>query len=158
MNKKLIFVVLALIIIIGAIFALSNHLIISNYITTRNFLNEVKQGDFERAFNYVGYYDVGDDVKPKTSYEKAKDIWTSRMIKLKQDGIYLQGYKDLVIYMDNGYPRGKVTLLLSNKGEIEEQKCTIHLSKLLNKWKIEDLYFYNSNNIFEKMISGDVNI
>ncbi len=155
--KELIIVVLALVIIIGATFAFSNHSLISNYITARKFLNEVKQGDFARAFHYVDYYDVGDDVKPKTSYEKAKDIWTSRMIKLKQDGIYLQDYKDLVVYMDDGYPEGKVTLLLSNKGKIEEQKCNIHFSKLLNKWKIEGLWF-NSDNIFGKMIDGDVNI
>ncbi|EGW37202.1 hypothetical protein [Desulfosporosinus sp. OT] len=158
MSKKILFIALAFVIIIGGVFALSNQVIISNNITARNFLNEVKKGDFGNAFNYVEYYDVGDDVSPQTSYEKAKDIWTSRMIKLKQEGIYLTNYKDLTGYMDDGYPKGEVTLLLSNNGEIEEQKCSIHFSKLSKKWKIEDLYFYNSNHIFERMISGDVKV
>lgn len=158
MNKKLRFFVLALIIIFGGVLGFINQENISNYITTRSFLGEVKLGNFERAFNYVDYYDIGDDLKPKTSYEKAKDIWTSRLIKLKQDDIYLRDYKNLIVYMDDGYPSGKVILLIYNKGIIEEQECLIHFSKLAGKWKIEDLYFNNSDHVFKKAVSGNVNI
>lgn len=157
MKKKTLYIIIAFVIIIGGVLFFLNQVSISNYFTARSFLNEITEGNFEKAFSFVDFYDVGDDLKPETSYEKAKEIWTSRMIKLKQDNIYLQGYKGLAVYMDNGYPSGTVTLLLSNKSKIEEQKCSIHFTKLTGKWKIEDLYF-NSNHVFAEAVSGNVNI
>ncbi|ADY56636.1 hypothetical protein Sgly_2348 [Syntrophobotulus glycolicus DSM 8271] len=156
--KKLLFVAIAFIIIVGGVLAFSGQEIILNYCGVRNFFNEVEKGNFEKAFKFVDYYDAGDDVKPETSYEEAKEIWLSRMTKLKQDHIYLQEYKDLTVYVDDGYPKGEVTLFISDHGRIEEQKCSIHFSKLTDKWKIEDLYFTDSNHVFEKAISGNVKI
>jgi hypothetical protein len=158
-KKKTIFIIIAFVIIIGGVLAFLNQINISNYLTARNFLNGIIEGNFEKAFSFVDYYDVGDDLKPITSYEKAKDIWVSKMIKLKKDNIYLQEYKYLKVYMDNGYPEGEVILFISNNGRIEEQKCSIHFSKLTDKWKIEDLHIYNhSSHVFEKAVSGDVNV
>jgi len=125
------------------------------YYAARNFLTDVKDGNFEQAFNYVDYYDIGDDVKPEISFEKAKNIWTFRMKNLKNAGVYLIDFKALTVFKDDGYPIGDVMIQLSENGVIKEYKCNIHFTHLTNlvKWKVCDIY--GPRHIFLETVGGN---
>lgn len=113
---------------------------ISLYFLTKNYLDDVKQGQFEQAFQYMDYYDEYEDVKPRISYETAKSTWILRMNDFKNDDLYLYDYKKLYVYKDDGYPYGRVTIFLYEKGKIKKLDCHIHFSKLSKSWKIIGLY------------------
>lgn len=151
MSKRKILIVSIILIII---FLVKDYIIC--YYEARNFFANVKNGNFEQAFNYVDYYDIGDDVKPEISFEKAKNIWTSRMKNLKNEGVYLIDYNDLTVFKDDGYPIGDVMIRLSENGVVKEYKCHIHFTHLTNlfKWKVCDIY--GTRHIFLETVGGYV--
>lgn len=150
--------ILLVIFVVGGLLALFNMVNTICYFTARSYLNEIKEGDFNSAFRHVKYDDYAGRHKPRISYEMAKDIWTSRMSELKTGGIYLHDYKDLQIDTDDyGYAEGKVTLLLSNHGVIEEHECSIVFHQGPDKWWQVEWLGLNGNHIFEKMSSCRLN-
>lgn len=140
MKKKSILIILIFIVIIGGILAISQKAI-TCYFESRSFLSELKQGDFAGAFAYVSYYDYANNKDPEISYEEAKEIWVSRMTELKEKGIYVEDYRGLFTYLDDSYPKGKATLVITNNGVINEYECDIKFSKRFGKWKVEQFYF-----------------
>lgn len=154
MSKRKIFLIIIIVFFIA--FILVKDYILCYY-AAKNFLTDIKYDNFEQAFNYVDYYDIGDDVKPEISFEKAKNIWTSRMKNLKNEGVYLIDYKDLEVYKDDGYPIGLVMIQLSENGVIKEYKCSIHFTQLTTvfKWKICDIG--GPKHIFFETVGGYCN-
>jgi hypothetical protein len=153
LRKILIFLILFIVLFIG-FFLFKDYIFC--YYAAKGLLTNVKNGDFEQAFNYVDYYDIGDDVKSEISFEKAKNIWTSRMKNLQNEGVYLIDYKNLKIYKDDGYPKGRVTVQLSENGVIREYKCGIHFTHLTSiKWKVCDIE--GPKHIFFETIGGYCN-
>lgn len=118
-----------------------------------NFLSELEQGDFDEAFEYVLYFDVASDIQPTISYENAKQIWVERVKQLKENNTYLKEYKDLTVWIDDGAPRGKVIIVVVEKGK--EREYTVYLQ--FAGEKIQQLYeFPQDMTELEKAISGHV--
>jgi hypothetical protein len=123
--------------------------------SAKKFFKSLAQQNYEQAFEYVHYYDVSSDLTPQISYNRAKSIWIDRVKALKDKGIYVKGYKDLSVRLDDTYPVGTVSLIIVEEGQEKIVNMNIWFSSTLEKWKVGSLYEKVSPETeIEKAISG----
>jgi hypothetical protein len=60
-------------------------------------LENVKNQNYEEAFEHVYFFDRASDLKPEISYKDAKKEWIDRLTDLREQGIYLVDYHQLFI-------------------------------------------------------------
>ncbi|MCX7749660.1 MAG: hypothetical protein N2645_22630 [Clostridia bacterium] len=120
------------------------------------FFENLKDGNFEKAFEYVYYYDGPADLEPKIQYEKAKDIWLDRVKGLKEQGVYLKDYENLNVYYDDSYPKGTVELVIRREGKEVKHKVDIWFSKK-GGWKVGNIYNTDVEKYdFHEAVSGRI--
>lgn len=123
-----------------------------------NYLNALKQKDYNEAFENVAYFDKSSDILPILDYESAKKIWTERVTRLESTGIYLKDYHSVKVWKDDGYPRGKAKILLREGNQEKLYEVSIHLAKLDGQWKVQSIYSSAELNKFEEAIRGYVGL
>ena len=111
-------------------------------------------GEFEKAFEYVAYYDRYSDLKPEVPYEDAKQIWVNRVSKMKENGIYLSKVEKIKVFIDDGYPMGTAYVIIVNKGI--ENSATQHIHFVnFGGWKVQSVRSTSGGlPEFDKTISG----
>ncbi len=144
---------------IGA-FGSAIYKISSNRRAAKTFLENITASNFEKAFQYVSYYDVASDIEPEISYQDAKTIWVRRMNHFKERNIYVVGYKKLKVWTDDSYPEGSVMLEIMDGGRISTYECNIHFNSLKGKWKVQNIEINSNGNKnisnFEIIMSGHI--
>lgn len=101
------------------------------------FLTDVTKGDFEKAFDYVYFFNNAYDEDVTISYEDAQKNWVNRVKKLKEEGTYIKSFQDLDIYSDDGWHRGYVILTVVENGKEQiYDNVNIAFSKKEGKWKV----------------------
>ncbi|MCR3923465.1 MAG: hypothetical protein NUK65_13290 [Firmicutes bacterium] len=92
------------------------------------FFDYVAAGDYEKASEFVAFYDEYTDVGlEEHTEEEAKFIWIKRMNDLEEQGIYLESYQDLELYRDDGYPHGNVELVIAADDEKTKYEVRLYL-------------------------------
>ena len=105
------------------------------------FLDYIVAGDFDKASEYVYYFNYYTDTRLEGySKEEAMEIWKTRVRELQKVGIYLESYHDLKIRIDDGYPKGRVTLTIVNGKEKVSCDASVYLI-LQNGWEVAGLNF-----------------
>lgn len=157
-NKTIVTITILLVLVV---FILAGDFI-SNQIKTRlaakNFLQNLTEGNFDKTFEYVSYFDHASDFEPEISYDKAKNSWVKRVQQLKARGVYVKSYRNLKIWSDDGYPRGRVILTIIQSGNQVEREVNIHFNSLKKKWKVQNIYPSSGadQSELEKAISGKI--
>ncbi|WP_461204901.1 zf-HC2 domain-containing protein [Clostridium sp. DL1XJH146] len=127
------------------------------------FFKNIKEENYEEAFEYLYYYDQASDLPPNISYEDAKEIWINRIKDLKENGTYLKSYNELQVRIDDSYAIGKLELTLVENGEEKTFETSIWFgptSDILigpiwfRTWKVGNLNDGTEKSEFEKAISG----
>src|SRR5690606_32692671 len=93
--------------------------------TAKALLNELIQGNWEHAFEYVNYHDGPVDEDVHIAYEEAKAIWVNRVKELQLRGTFLKDYSNLQIRMDDGWAQGNAVVTLVENGE--EKRLELHI-------------------------------
>ncbi|RSD28080.1 hypothetical protein [Mesobacillus subterraneus] len=123
-------------------------------------LENLKEQNFERAFNGVHYYDAASDLAPETPFEEAKEIWSKRVHSLKEQGTHLVDYKNLSVELDDTYPVGTVDLVMMINGEEKIIKdVSVWFGHHDGKWGLGNLHYYRENDReedWEKAFSGNI--
>jgi hypothetical protein len=123
--------------------------------SAKRFLKNLVQENYEKAFEYVHYYDDASDLPPQISNSRAKSIWIDRVKSLKDKGTYIKGYRDLNIRLDDSYPVGTVTLIVIEQGQEKAVNMDIWFGSFNGEWKVGNLYKNSSSQTdLEKAISG----
>lgn len=123
----------------------------------KDVLENVIEGNYEKAFESVYYYDVASDLEPIISYEDAKSTWVNRVKGLKEEGTYLIDYSSLSVELDDAYPVGTVTLIVMENGEKTVKKnVRLWFAKDQNSWKLGNLYNSDDNVEILKALSGNM--
>lgn len=143
-------------IVIGLIFSVVMFMDQINIKTTINdYLDALKQSKYEEAFERIAYYDEYSDIPPKMDYESAKEIWTLRVERLKNEGIWLKDYHSIRVWKDDTYPMSEATIIVTEGKKDRIYNVSIHLAKFNGQWKIQSIFSMEQNQ-FEKTVSGYV--
>lgn len=126
----------------------------STNLRVNNFLRQVVTEDFSNAFNNLYYYDKSTDVLTEISEGDAKQIWIDRMKNLSDKGTFLDDFKDVNVYSEDGYMRGTVVITLSEKGAPRIYETDLFFVKNEGIWKIGGISNEELKTSFESAISG----
>lgn len=121
----------------------------------KSFFNEVRNNNYKKAFEKVAYYNMYSDQLSVTDYKTAENIWTNKIDKIKNNGIFLYDYKNIRVWYDDGYPRGTADIFLKEQNIIKLYNVKIYLKQTDGHWKITDIYF-PCDHLYEKAISGKI--
>ncbi len=74
------------------------------YFQVRTFLRNVISGEYEKAFEYVYYYDETPENGSEKTYDEAKKIWCDRLLSAKENCFseFLAEYKNLDVFLRDG--------------------------------------------------------
>lgn len=129
------------------------------------FLKNLKEENYEKAFEYVYYFDEASDINPKISYEYAKELWIERVKNLKENGTYLKDYKILKVEIDDTYAHGSVELTVVENGVQNTYEAYMWFGPTddvtigpiwFRNWKVGNFQRYDNNDKskFEEGIGG----
>lgn len=127
-----------------------------------HFLSSIIEGNYEKAFDYVYYFDHAYDEDVTIKYGDAKEVWISKVKKLKEEGTYIKSYDHLDLYTDDGYQKGyvKLTVVENGKEKVYED-VSIAFAKKDGQWKIGYLHGYTEDNkepVWGEAYSGYVGV
>jgi hypothetical protein len=126
----------------------------------KHVLENLKEQNYEAAFDRIHFYDVASDLSPTIPYGEAKEIWSKRVQSLKENGTYLVDYKDLYVELDDTYPTGKVDLVMMINGKKKYlEDVSLWFGFQDRKWGLGNLHdFINTDQEedWEKALSGNV--
>lgn len=109
-------------------------------------LDNIIEGNFEKAFEGVYYFDQASDLEPSISYDQAKKRWVERVNSLSEDGVYIVGYDELQVVLDDSYPRGTVNLVIKENGvEKVKEEVDLWFGKSKDGWKLGILNYYKND-------------
>ncbi|MFC4768390.1 hypothetical protein [Effusibacillus consociatus] len=104
--------------------------------SVRNFFEHLIKEEYEKAFEYVGYFDTYFDVEPTMSREEAKETWVNRVKRLKEKGFYVKSLEEVSVRKKDGHPRGTVTFRVAENGIEKAFWRGINFDQRWLKWKI----------------------
>jgi hypothetical protein len=126
----------------------------------KHVLENLKEQNYEAAFDGIHFYDVASDLSPTIPYGEAKEVWSKRVQSLKENGTYLVEYKNLFVELDDTYPIGKVDLVMMINGKKKYlEDVSLWFGFQDRKWGLGNLqYFKNTDqeDDWEKALSGYV--
>lgn len=109
-------------------------------------LDNIIEGNFEKAFEGVYYFDKASDLEPSISYDQAKKRWVERVNSLLEDGVYIVAYDELQVVLDDSYPRGTVNLVIKENGvEKVKEEVDLWFGKSKDEWKLGILNYYKND-------------
>ncbi|UFJ40749.1 hypothetical protein LOK74_22605 [Brevibacillus humidisoli] len=103
------------------------------------FLDHLTSGQFERAFDYVYYYNRAYDEEVTISEEEARKIWVDRVKRLKEQGTYVKAYQDLRVWQDDGWVNGRAVLSVVENGGEQRYEVYVAFNKEQGQWKVSNL-------------------
>lgn len=126
-----------------------------------NYVYYLTQGEYSKAFDYVGYFDEAVDKEPKLSYQGAKKIWMDRIKRMNnQDDVHIIGYSNLIVRDEDGYPMGSVDLTIKEHGKRANVYTSLGFIKRDGKWKVTNIGAReddkNLNYNWENIIGGRI--
>ncbi|PWM45935.1 MAG: hypothetical protein DBX47_03735 [Clostridiales bacterium] len=133
-----------------------NYKSLNAYFQVRTFLRSVINEKYEKAFNYVYYYDEFPENGTDISFNDAKKIWCDRILAAKKDNLseYLAGYGSLDVYLENGELIAMFEAKVSVRGVERQYRTQIKFYE----GKIAGISCEQVLTDFEKTISGNLSI
>lgn len=118
-------------------------------------------GEFEKAFEYVAYYDRCSDLEPEVPYEDAQRIWVSRVNEMRENGLYLAEAERIQVLIDDGYPIGKAYVTIVDNGMKQSMTQDVRFVRLFGKWRVQGVRsaydeLTKSIAILDEAISGHI--
>lgn len=162
-GSKVLLAIISLIIVLGIMVSGSSVLSIplskvQTHQVAKEFFSSITEGDLNRAFDCLAYFDEASDLEPNISYDEAKLIWVNRVNSLQQKGNYIKSFGSLKTWTDDTYPKGQINLNIIENGIENKYVVNIHFSKLNDKWKVQNIYGTGEREEgeLEKAVSGYV--
>ncbi|WP_169823923.1 hypothetical protein [Bacillus marinisedimentorum] len=129
----------------GLVFGKQMYAVIEIRDTAARMLDHVKNGDYREASRFIAYYTENNKIDSSSSPSiDAGNAWVSRMETLDAE---ITGYDKLEVWMEDGKPKGRVTLhYRQGDSEIVEQ-TPISFLKRDGEWKISGFPFLKDENV-----------
>ncbi len=107
----LMIVVISIVIFLGLDFWTEGHMsaLVGKY-TTERFLTALEKGKFEKASNYIKFYD---DPDIPLSVDEEKEQWVLKMQQLEEEGVKFVSHSDVTTYTDDHFTSGTAKIEVS---------------------------------------------
>lgn len=160
-KKNMIFTASAFIFLILAVLIFSVNGLMKQTGDVKNFMDHVINQEFEKASDYIAFYNEAPDESVRIPKSQAKKIWTVRIKSAQENGLFIKQYHNLRTWEEDGYPVGEIDLVISSNGETQTyNNVEIHYIKRENEWKIGYFEYQPSEpgKPWEKIISGEIDL
>ncbi len=113
---------------------------VTRYQTHRSasrYYRHLAAGEFEKAFEYVAYYDEYSDLEPAVLHEDAKKVWVGRVKEMRQSGLYFAEVERIQVLIDDGYPMGKAYVTIVDQGVKTRVTQNICFARHSGTWRVQ---------------------